>query len=642
MDPAVAAIAARRWFAPQREDRAPKGLDALWFRLIGEIPRRRPRSGLLRSIARVADAERSNAETLSERALTESLAESRVLIRLGRADRDDTARAIGRVAEAARRTVGLRAHPEQLIGSAGLERGCCVEMATGEGKTLVAAIAGVLAGWRGAGCHVFTANDYLARRDADWAAPLFGRCALSVGFVIDGMDPAERRAMYARDAVYTTGREAAADYLRDSIVIRAARRGRAAPGPLEEAILNPRGPRAAIVDEADAVLIDEAVTPLILSGPSENPSMEEAVREADHAADSLSEGQHFLVDLRYKEVRLTPGGRGRVESLLTPLGAMWASARRREELITNALHARALMLQGRDYVILDGSVVIVDEFTGRVTPDRTWRDGLHQAVEAKEGLTLRPMTVTHARISFQRFFGLYPRLCGMTGTAREAAGELWRTYRLPVVRVPTHEPVRRRSLGRRSFARADEKWNAIAAEIERVCGTGRPVLVGTRSVAASERLSAMLTERSLPHAVLNAVRHEEEADIIARAGERSRVTVATNMAGRGTDIRLGEGVRELGGLHVIATEPHEARRIDRQLFGRAGRQGDPGTTAAFIARDEELLRRFAGAAGRFLPLPLAHAIAVRRAERAASRARARVRRQDDWIDDALGFTGAER
>jgi len=642
LDPAIAAIRARAALLPKAEARTPRGLDAAWAWALGFVPRLLPRTPTLKAIARSADDERVRAEGLEDSALDQAIGDCRARFRLGTDDRAAAAHAIGIIAEAARRTLGLRAHREQLMGAAGLGSGVLVEMATGEGKTLVAAIAGVLSGWRDRGCHVFTANDYLARRDAEWAAPLFARCSLSVGFVIDGMDPAERQAMYARSAVYTTGREAAADFLRDALVIRAARRGGLDGPAVEDLLLNPRGLRVAIVDEADSILIDEAVTPLILSGPGGNPAMDDAVREADRVASVLTQGGDFMIDQRYREVRLTRAGRERIRAALADRGPVWAGARRREELITSALHARALMIRDREYVIHDQRVTIVDEFTGRMTPDRTWRDGMHQAVEAKEGLALRPPTVTHARISFQRFFRLYPRLSGMTGTAREAAGELWRTYRLPVVRVPTNRPIMRKSLGVQAFHRSDAKWSAIASEVGRIHATGRPILVGTRSVAASERLSALLDARGLPHAVLNAVRHAEEADVISRAGERSAITVATNMAGRGTDIRLADGVADLGGLHVISTERHESRRIDRQLAGRAGRQGDPGTVSAFCAADDDLVVRHAGFWRRLVGGRLIQSIAARRAEHSAARARARVLRQDDWLDDSLGFAGAER
>ena len=645
MDAALSA-----WLAPSALSRhlsppEPRGLDALWTRAIGALPRLRRHAAAMRRLAQEARAHRAALATLDDPALTAALGEARASFRLMREGRPGLARGMALVAEAAARTLGLRAHHEQLIALAGIERGVCVEMATGEGKSLVAAMGAVLHGWRGRACHVFTANDYLAQRDCQWAAPLLERCALSAGFVIGSSDTAARRAAYARGVVWTTGREAAADFLRDALVLRAARRGAALPAPLADSLLMPRGLHSAIIDEADAVLIDEGVTPLILSGPAGGPDDAEGAIAAARLAESLTEGQSFRVDRRRREVTLTDPGRAAIESNPAIAGAggedagRWASRRRREELVILALRARLFMQRGRDYVVQDGRVVIVDEFTGRTMPDRTWRDGLHRAVEIKEGLAPLPPTTTHARISFQRFFRLYQRLSGMSGTAREAAAELWSVYRLPVVRVPTHAPMIRRTDPPRLFPSAEAKRRAIVAEAAREQTRGRPVLIGTRSVDASERLSAALADAGVAHAVLNAVRHAEEARIVAQAGEQGRVTVATNMAGRGTDIRLGQGVAPTGGLRVIASEPHEARRIDRQLFGRAGRQGEPGSAVLYCARDDDLLVRFAGV-WRLIPFTRwTVSAAARRAERSAARARAGVRRQDDWLDEALGFSG---
>jgi preprotein translocase subunit SecA len=342
-----------------------------------------------------------------------------------------------------------------------------------------------------------------------------------------------------------------------------------------------------------------------------------------------------------------------LENLTKGLGGVWTGPRRREELVNQALTARHFYLRDQQYVIQDGEVVIVDEFTGRLMPDRTWRDGLHQAVEAKERLEVNPPKDTFARLSFQRFFRLYRRLAGMTGTAAEARGEFWQIYNRPVVVVPTHRPCRREQRPDRVFATETDKWDAIVAEISRLHETGRPILVGTRSVGASEQLSERLTAVGLDHQVLNAVRHAEEAQITAEAGQPGRITVATNMAGRGTDIKLGRGVAELGGLHVLATERHESARIDRQLYGRSARQGDPGSAQAMVSLDDELIVRHApilaatvrarhGRGGGEITSRTTRWLfdkAQARARRLALRQRKAVLRTDDWLDEYLGFAG---
>jgi preprotein translocase subunit SecA len=355
-------------------------------------------------------------------------------------------------------------------------------------------------------------------------------------------------------------------------------------------------------------------------------------------------------------VSLTEAGRERLAELCRDLGGVFQGRRRREELVTQALTAREFYQRDKQYVVDGGKVTIVDEFTGRLMPDREWRDGLHQAVEAKEDLTVNPPKDTYARVSFQRFFRLYQKLSGMTGTAAEGCREFWQIYHMPVVIVPTNRPCIRRVLDDRVFATEQAKWAAIVGEISAVHAAGRPVLVGTRSVRASESLSGLLTEGGLEHQVLNAVRHAEEAQIVAGAGQAGRITVATNMAGRGTDIKLGRGVAELGGLHVIATERHEAGRIDRQLFGRSARQGDPGSAGAMVSLEDELvgrhgpalsawLRRRHGRREREITSALAGWVfdrAQSKAERLALRQRKSVLQTDDWLDQYLGFAGAER
>ena len=640
----------------------PRGLDAAWDAAVGLACRAVPRvRRLLRRAARIVAMEKAFSG-LTDARVREAAEDLRARFRLGRDGPEDLDRAFALVREVCTRQVGDRPFLVQAAGALALESGHITEMATGEGKTLTATLPATVAGWRGRGCHVVTVSDYLAKRDADWMGRIYRFCGLSVAYIEQGMMPPDRRAAYQADITYCTNKEVTADYLRDRLALgRLAGSTSALLAKIVDGTgsgtdrLVQRGLEYAIVDEADSVLIDEAVTPLIISGDAPNPEQVEVFHRAADLAADLQSPRDYRVDHRYREVTLTSAGKRRVAELAAPLGGFWAGARRREELITQVLTARELYLRDKQYVIQEGKIVIVDEFTGRLMPDRTWRDGLHQAVEAKETVEVNPPKDTYARLSFQRFFRMYRRLAGMTGTAAEAWREFWQIYHLPVVAIPTNRPCIRKVAPDRVFATEAAKWAAIVAEIRRLHATGQPLLVGTRSVRASEHLSGLLAAEGLEHAVLNAVRHAEEAQIVAGAGQPGRITVATNMAGRGTDIKLGRGVAELGGLHVIATERHEAGRIDRQLFGRAARQGDPGSAQAIVSLEDELVRRHApltsaslrrryGQTDRAISSPLTRRVfdaAQRRAERHALRQRKAVLRTDDWLDEYLGFAGRE-
>jgi len=641
----------------------PRGLDAAWDAATGiaalAVPRR---SRAIGRSEKVVAMEREFAD-LSESKLREEAVELRRLFRLGRETPERLDRAFAAVREVASRQLGMRPFPVQVAGALALEAGTVVEMATGEGKTLTATMPATIAGWRGRGCHIITVNDYLAARDAEWMGAVYRFCGLSVAAVEQGMNPADRRAAYQADITYCTNKEVTADFLRDRLALG---RLQGLPSALMAKIaegagsgtdrLVQRGLAYAIVDEADSVLIDEAVTPLIISGEAPNPEQVQAFRDSVALSMQLQAPRDYKVNERYREVDLTDAGKERLEELAKDLGGVWAGARRREELVVQALTARQFYVRDKQYIVDGEKVVIVDEFTGRLMPDREWREGLHQAIEAKELLEVNPPKDTYARLSFQRFFRLYRKLSGMTGTAAEGWREFWQIYHLPVVTLPTNRPCIRRRLTDRVFATEEAKWKAIVDDIRRVNQTGRPVLVGTRSVGASERLSRMLTEVGLENQVLNAVRHKEEAQVIAAAGQPGKITVATNMAGRGTDIKLGAGVAESGGLHVLATERHEAGRIDRQLFGRCARQGDPGTCQAIVSLEDELVRRHAphiasslrrrygGREGevRSRIARIAFNIAQRRAERMALSQRKGVLQSDNWLDQYLGFAGSER
>ncbi|HLE43087.1 MAG TPA: preprotein translocase subunit SecA [Methylomirabilota bacterium] len=569
------------------------------------------------------------------------------------------ARTFALVREAAGRTLGTPHFDVQIIGGWVLLSGMVAEMETGEGKTLTATLAASAAALAGLPVHIVTVNDYLARRDAEWMGPVYEALGLSVGVIVHGMDPEARRAAYASDVTYCTNKEVAFDYLKDRIVLGdqpnriQLQLERLYGGGRRTRQLLHRGLFFAIVDEADSVLVDEARTPLIISGGGGERREQQVYQTALALAERLERDRDFVLQERERSVELTPAGQARLEELTASLAGVWRGRQRREDLVRGALTAHHLILRDKHYLVKDGTVQIIDEFTGRAMPDRSWEHGLHQLIEAKEGATLTSRNDPLARISYQRFFRRYLRLAGMTGTAREVAGELWAVYGLPVVRVPTNRPMVRRGLPDHVARTDQEKWAVVTDRIAGVHAAGRPVLVGTRSVAASEHLSGLLTAAGLPHEVLNARQDRQEAEVIARAGEPGRIMVATNMAGRGTDIRLAPGVAERGGLHVIATERHEAGRIDRQLFGRCGRQGDPGTYEAVVSLEDELARVHGRRPWRWLAETAARAgwrawpriggWSVRRAQRAAERLHSRMRRDllkyDEQLETTLAFSG---
>ncbi len=645
-----------------RQRPLPKGLDAAWDWVTGTAARCVPRQRIFLRRAEQVDGLAKTYAEMADGKLRQRAAELRTIFHCGRESTEQVRHAFALVREAAGRVLGERPFVVQVAGALAIYAGCATEMATGEGKTLTATLPATVAGWRGRGCHIITVNDYLAQRDAEWMGKIYKFCGLSVSYVQNGTPPAQRREAYAADITYTTNKEVTADYLRDQLKL--GRIHGSTPVLLSSiaqgsiggaAQLVMRGLEYAIVDEADSILIDEAVTPLIISGDGPNPEQVEAFTQAVSIAASLEAGRHYRVNHRYREVDFTPAGKDKLAELAEPLGGIWRGTRRREELVNQALVAREMYLLEKQYVVQEGKIVIVDEYTGRLMPDRTWRDGLHQAIEAKELLTVNPPKDTFARVSFQRFFRLYHKLAGMTGTAVEARTELWQIYHMPTVVIPTNRPCIRAVLPDRVFASEPAKWQAVVEEIDLLHQSGRPVLVGTRSVRASEHLSGLLSQRGLDHQVLNAVRHREEAQVVARAGQPGQITVATNMAGRGTDIKLGRGIAELGGLHVLATERHEAGRIDRQLFGRCARQGDPGSAQAFVSLEDELVRRHAphtAAYFRRVHGKNDHEIASRlccrlfdraqkRAERLALQQRKAVLKTDTWLDDFLGFAGKE-
>src|SRR5882672_7992642 len=506
--------------------------------------------------------------------------------------------AFAAVREASRRVLGMRHHDVQLIGGWTLLNGMIAEMQTGEGKTLVATLAACAAAATGAATHVVTVNDYLAERDAETNRPLYEALGLTVGTVLQDMTPQQRRQMYCRDVVYVSNKEVVFDYLKDRIALGSTLESQLLLRRLYQsgsaAMPIMRGLHYAIVDEADSVLVDEARTPLIISETEPDELSTAPYVTALEVAAELRDPEHFVLT-RSRQLWLTPSGQSAVRTLTQGRGELWRSALWRDELIRKALSAIHSFQRDQHYIVVDGKVQIVDEFTGRVMPDRSWEQGLHQMIEAKEGAEITGQRKTLSRLTYQRFFRRYLMLAGMTGTAAEVAPELRRIYDLDVVKIPTNKPSRRRRQADTCWRTHDERWAAVAERAIELSKAGRSVLIGTRSVEASERLGALLAARGVAHTVLNARQDKEEAAAVAQAGKAGRITVATNMAGRGTDIRPDPEVLERGGLHVILTEFHESSRIDRQLFGRSGRQGEPGTVEAMVSLEDELFHRFAPA-----------------------------------------------
>ncbi|WP_164738447.1 DEAD/DEAH box helicase [Aquabacter cavernae] len=566
----------------------------------------------------------------------------------------DLAEAFAIVREASGRLFGMRHHDVQLMGGHALMRGMIAEMNTGEGKTLTATLAAVTAGLGGRPVHVVTVNDYLARRDAEKLGPLYAFFGLSVGVVVAGMAREERRAAYACDITYCTNKELAFDHLKDRLVLarlggNLRRKVKLAERRDDNALLL-RGLHFAIVDEADSVLIDEARTPLILSGEADATLESTLMREALQVAQALRVGVDFVHVAHQGRIELTGAGYGRLEREGEVRGGVWRNMAVREDMVGKALTALHVMLRGEQYIVRDGKVEIVDEYTGRIMAERFWSDGLHQLVELKEQVALSPRRSTLARMTYQRFFRRYRHLSGMSGTVQEVSGELWEVYRLPVARIPTHRPSRRKVLTDIVFPTAEARWQALAQTVRRFQMEGVPFLVGTRSVAASLEASRQLGLAGVDHRVLNAMDEAAEAEIVTGAGLVGQVTIATNMAGRGTDIALGPGVHEGGGLVVIMTERHDSLRVDRQLAGRTARQGDPGVFIAALSLEDAILancplahvRLLARFAGHFGLQPLAR-LTLRLAQRHAERDHARVRRQllhaDEALENVLAITG---
>ena len=481
------------------------------------------------------------------------------------------------VREASKRVLGMRHFDVQMIGGIVLHRGNIAEMRTGEGKTLVATLPVYLNALSGKGVHVVTVNDYLAKRDSEWMGRLYNFLGLSTGLIVAGLDYDQRKQSYGADITYGTNNEFGFDYLRDNMVVHA-----------DQMVQRPLN--YAIVDEVDSILIDEARTPLIISGPGERST--ERYYELAKVVPHLVKDEDYTIDEKQKTIAPTEEGIAKVEKMLHIENLYDSSNLELNHLLSASLRAYAMMERDKDYVVKDGEVVIVDEFTGRLMFGRRYSDGLHQAIEAKEGLRVERESQTLASITFQNYFRMYEKLSGMTGTAKTEEQEFNNIYGLEVYEIPPNKVLARVDMPDLIFKTKDAKYRAVVRDVVERHKTGQPILVGTTSITQSEMLSDMLTKAGVPHSVLNAKHHEQEAEIVANAGQHGMVTIATNMAGRGTDISLGEGVAELGGLHILGTERHESRRIDNQLRGRSGRQGDNGSSQFFLSLEDDLMRIF--------------------------------------------------
>ncbi|HJR71786.1 MAG TPA: prepilin peptidase [Gammaproteobacteria bacterium] len=642
---------------PERLLDAQEARDRQFWRTLG-TPWWSSRQARWRGEAFVARVEARDSEwrAAGDEQLGQHLRELRRALSLRGFDDDLTARSFALVCEVAHRRLGLRAHPTQLLGGWAMLNGMVAEMATGEGKTLAIAFAAATAALAHVRTHVITVNDYLADRDARELAPLYAALGLrSVGLTPSVREPAQRSAAWRADVVYCSNKSLVFDYLRDRVGMGQRRsplhreldRLGGRPGPLLA------GLEFGIVDEADGVLIDECRLPLVLS--RERPALYEAevFAAALELATHLRFPEHYEVYAGERRVKLTEAGRAALAELAADRGAFWAAGRRRDELVRKALTAQHLFTRDEHYLVRRGRVEIIDPNTGRAMPDRSWELGLHQMIDVKEGCAPSGGKETIARITYQRFFSRYQRLGATTGTAREVASELWRVYGLRVLRVPRHRANRNRGQGTAICAGLEQHCEALIARVRARQSRQQPVLLATRTVAASERLSNVLAAAGLPHTVLNARNEVAEAAIVAQAGQAGRITIATNMAGRGTDIKLGSGVELIGGLHVIVAECNESKRLDRQLTGRAGRQGDPGSHECVLSLDDELLCNGSPAwlrvqlsglllgaprLGRLLTWGLLRFVRWR-LERRAARQRRLALQEDRRIGDALSFSG---
>jgi len=641
---------------PERDDVHVNAFDLAITEAIGRVTSRFERSAVkLTQRAREVEAFERAMKGASDQELKHIAESLRPLLLRRGFDHGLVARCFALIREVSSRRVGQRHYPVQIVGGWALLQGMFAEMQTGEGKTLTAVLPAATAALAGIPVHIITVNDYLAARDANLLMPVYESLGLTVGVVQHGQNPSERRAAYACDVVYVVNKEIAFDYLRDRLLLGPRLSEAHAMVDRISGLASPqlllRGLHFAIVDEADSVLVDESRTPLIISGV-------EKLQESGIFVTALSLARRLNADEDYAvlpaqhKTQLTPVGRTKLKEMTHGFDGVWVARSAREELVSQALAAQYLYNRDEHYVVVDGKVKIVDEFTGRIAEGRSWQHGLHQIIEAKEGCDITAPQQTQISITYQRFFQRYLRLAGMSGTLSEVAAELHAVYGLPTVRIPTNRPTKRTRLTTTFLRTTEQKSSAVIASVAKNRALGRPVLIGTRSVSSSQQLSNKLTEAGIEHVVLNAHHDRTEAEIVAKAGRLGQVTVATNMAGRGTDIQLGTGVAKIGGLHVILTEFHEASRIDRQLIGRGGRQGDPSTYEEIVSLEDELFSTYALSIAGLMRFRLSgsqeHASTLlgwlvrRYAQRAAERKHYKMRKEtlrfQAKIDKALAFS----
>jgi preprotein translocase subunit SecA len=580
---------------PERADKQRAGVALAWSSL--RAPARVEQHRQARFLARV-HAHDQALRTLADSAWQSRLRDLRARLAASGFTMESSAEAFALVREATRRQLGTPHYDTQLVAGRIMLGNRLAEMATGEGKTLAAALTAATAALAGIPVHVITANDYLVARDAHTLGPVYKYLSLTVGAVTQPLDQAARRSAYGCNITYCTAKELVFDYLRDRLVRRDSsshlheRVRQLDSGTTQSSPLLLRGLWMALVDEADSILIDEARTPFILSQSRVNEQQQTYFKEALRIAMRLRSGADFRLEPGIRQAMLTDNGREALGATAATTGGLWQDRRHREEIITLAIAARQLYARDRDYLVRDGKILMIDQTTGRVAPGRVWSKGLHQLLEVKEGCAPTGEMETIAQITYQRFFPRYLRLCGMSGTLTEAADELRSVYGLPISRVPLRKPSRRAMLPLRVCAWREQKWDVVIERVRALAAESRPVLIGTDSVADTDQLSYRLTAHGFKHAVLNARNDREEAEIVARAGSPDRITVTTNMAGRGTDIPLGPGVAQRGGLHVICCQHNASSRIDRQLQGRCARQGDPGSVETILSLEDPLIVQF--------------------------------------------------
>jgi preprotein translocase subunit SecA len=647
---------------PEKKEHRPHAVEKAILSVAGRLARyarmRAIRPGRIIPLVRACE---SAMDALNDRGLKEEARQLGLKIRQQGFRDDLVARSFALIREVSRRTLGYRHFDTQMMGGWVLLQGMIAEMQTGEGKTLTATLAAGTAALAGIPVHVICVNDYLTARDAEGMGPVYRALGLKVGCITHEVPHESRPAAYRCDVVYCNNKEIAFDYLRDKLVLgerthplRLHAEHLYSDGMREQRLLL-RGLHFAIADEADSLLIDESRTPLIISGAAGGSGEEAFMREAWSVADDLQEGEDFLVHRSEGKVDLTDRGVTRIRESALSMGPLWRGTIRRNDMVRNALSARHLFHRDIHYLVCEGKVQIVDEYTGRLMPDRSWEKGIHQLIEIKEGCEPTRHKVSLARMTYQRFFRRYRHLCGMTGTAWEVGGELGKVYGLTVARIPTNRPLIRVCRPDRIMPTLEAKYRAVRERVQELHQSGRPVLVGTRSVSVSEEISRLFDADGLGHRILNAKNDRDEAGIIARAGEYANITIATNMAGRGTDIKLGPNVAERGGLHVILTERHDSGRIDRQLIGRCARQGDPGSHEAFLSLEDPILE---GKRGRVLiwiirktlspgsylwefAVKTAILLAQKRMERVHARMRYELLKMDEKVGTTLSFSGTQ-